>query len=163
VPRRSFPGRSLLRGLFLGGGYVVLVSLIVSQTSETSFTLTLAAVLTTITMLFVLALLLAVRWSMGEERRRFQVQLGSLFVLTAVFASYFAIVRWFAHIGSTPIGRLNIGAWVAIFIYSGVLLLISVPFVLLLGDGLLALAAWLVWRPSVQRVLRRMRRKARKQ
>jgi hypothetical protein len=141
----------------------VLVSLTVSQTSETSFALTLLAVLTTVTMLFVLALLLAVRWAAGEERRRFQVQLGSLFVLTAVFAGHFAIVRWLAHIGSTPIGRLHIGAWAAIFVYSGVLLLISVPFVLILGDGLLALAAWLVWRPSVQRALRRMRRKARKQ
>jgi hypothetical protein len=78
-------------------------------------------------------------------------------------ASYFAVVRWLAHIGSTPIGRLNIGAWAAIFVYSGVLLLISVPFVLILGDGLLALGAWLVWRPSVQRALRWMRRKARKQ
>jgi hypothetical protein len=162
MPRQPFPARSLLRGLLLGGGYVVLVSLIISETSETSFALTLLAVLTTVTLLFVLALLLAVRWAMGEERRRFQVQLGSLFVLTAVFAGYFAIVRWLAHIGSTPIGRLNIGAWAAIFIYSGVLLVMSVPFVLLLGDGLLALAAWLVWRPRVQRALQRLRKAARK-
>jgi hypothetical protein len=66
------------------------------------------------------------------------------------------------HMGGTPIGRLNIGPWATVFISSGVVLLISVPFVLLLGDGLLALAAWFVWRPTVQRALRRLRRTARK-
>jgi len=146
-----------LRGILLGGGYVVLVSKLVSQASESSFVLTLFAVLTTVIMLFVLALLLAVRWAMGEERRRFQVQLGSLFLVTAIFAAYFAIVRWFAHIGNTPIDQLNLGAWAAIFIYSGVLTLMSVPFVVLLGEGLLALAAWLVWRPTVQKALQRLR------
>lgn len=162
MSRRSFPALRLLRGVFFGGGYVVLVSLLVSETSGTSFALTLLAVLTTVTMLFVLGVLLAVRWAMGEERRRPQVQLSSLFLLTAVFAGYFAVVRWLAHIGSTPIGRLNIGAWTAIFICSGGLILISVPYVLLLGDGLLALAVWLVWRPRMQRALRRLRRRARK-
>lgn len=160
MPRRSFPVRSLLRGVFLGGGYVVLVSLMFCQRSGTPFLLSLLAVLITVIMLFVLGLLLAVRWAMGEDRRRFQVQLGSLFLLTAIFAAYFAVVRWLAHIGGPPIGRLNIGAWAAIFIYSGVLILISVPFVLLLGDGLLSLAAWLVWRPRVQRAIRRLRKRA---
>lgn len=140
----------------------MLVSKLVSQTTEASFALTLLAVLTTVFILFVLALLLAVRWAMGEERRRFQVQLGSLFLLTAIFAAYFAVVRWFAHIGNTPIDQLNLGAWAAIFIYSGFLFLMSVPFVLLLGDGLLALAAWLVWRPMVQKALRRLRTRAEK-
>lgn len=151
-----------MRGILLGGGYVALASKLVSQTSESSFVLTLFAVLTTVIMLFVLALLLAVRWAMGEERRQFQVQLGSLFLVMTLFAAYFAIVRWLAHIGNTPIDQLNLGAWAAIFIYGGILTLMSVPFVLLLGEGLLALAAWLVWRPTMQRALRQLRAGAKK-
>jgi uncharacterized membrane protein YfcA len=55
--------------------------------------------------------------------------------------------------------RLNLGAWIGILMGSFCLLLFSAPFVLVLGDSLLSLAAWLVWRPAVQRWLRRLRQR----
>jgi hypothetical protein len=160
VERPPFPsvGR-LLQGFLLGGGYLALVSATLAGTTGASYLAVLSVVFATALTLFALTLAVVLRWSLRDRPGRFQLELASLFTVMAIVAVYLAAVRWLVQNMATGQERVYPESWVAILIQTLVVSLLSIPFVLLLGDSILALAAWLVWRPWVQAVLRRWLRK----
>jgi hypothetical protein len=83
------------------------------------------------------------------------LELGSLFTLMAIVAVYLAALRWLLQSLGSGQERWYRETWGAVLVQAFVLSVLSMPFVLLLGDSILALAAWFVWRPWVQARLRR--------
>lgn len=152
----QFPSlKRLLRGFCLGGGYLALVSGTLAAMAHAPYLVTLLVVLATAVALFMLSLAVALRWSLRVQQGRFQLELASIFLLVAIVSVYLAAVRWLISGAAIDPGRLNPLSWADILFRILLLSLLAAPFVLLLGDSILALAAWLVWRPWVQAVLRR--------
>ncbi|MCO6459189.1 MAG: hypothetical protein J5I93_28100 [Pirellulaceae bacterium] len=147
-------GRYLLR-LLCSVTYLVLLAGMISGMSEIWFGWSLLLVVTASVLTFVVGLALAVRWatrhSEGEAIRP-QLSIAALLFLTGLAALYCALVRLVMFQAVQP----TAGVWIGALIYSAVLLLLGIPFVLLLGDVLLAGAAWLVHRVWFQRLVRRL-------
>jgi hypothetical protein len=150
----------LIRGFGFGGLYLAFLSVFIAELTGASYGVSLATVSATAITLFALSLVLAARWALRPSLRGCQLELGSLFLLTAILAVYLAAIRGLLAAAAVPMERLNLGAWIGILMGSFCLLLFSAPFILVLGDSLLSLAAWLVWRPAVQRWLRRLRQRS---
>ena len=161
MERHPFPSvERLLRGFCLGGGYLALVSGVFAAIAGAPYFVTLFVVLATAVTLLILSLMVALRWSLRANRGRFQLELASIFLLVAIVAVYLAALRWLMNAAALDSGRLKPISWADILVRMLFLSLISAPFVLMLGDSILALAAWFVWRPRVQAVLRRWFRKS---
>lgn len=146
----QFPATSrLLRGFCVGGGPLVLLTLVLSRIH--GYLWATAVILTAALTIFALALIVAVRWVAG---RVWQIDLASVFFAITLIAAYLGVARWLVSADK--------------HVTAGLLLMLSLlamasPFVVLLGDNLLALAAWAIWRPGTQHWLNclRPRRKGR--
>lgn len=162
--RRRHPTLDAARvaqGVFYGSGYLALQSGILAHATNTPFWKVFLGAFAAVVTVFVLALIVAVRWVTKDDGIRPQLQLASLFLITAIAAIYFAIVGWFVRAVEIPLDRFQVTDFLGTLIVGGTLFLLSIPFTLLLGDSLLALAAWIVWLPPAQAWLRRMRKSRR--
>jgi hypothetical protein len=156
MPPPKFPSTlRLLRGFVVGGGYLALVAATLAGVTEQPYLPCLGMVLLTGLTLFVLALMLAGRWAFREQGGRWQLDLASAFLLVTMVAICLAAMRWLAQNTWLRGTSWSLESWTQTTIWSACLLVLCVPFVLLLGDAILALAAWFVWRPCVRACLRR--------
>jgi hypothetical protein len=137
--------------------YLLLIAGTISFSSKAPLWICFGLVLLAALTVFTVGLMLAVRWantSQGDERP--QWSFGSLMFLIGLAALYFGLTRQLL----TPAEVSLVGGWVAALIASGVMLLAALPFVLLLGEVLLVVAAWIVHRPWFRRWVLRLRRRA---
>jgi hypothetical protein len=155
-PEPKFPSRRrLLSGFGTGGGYLTLMAAAMAGATERPYLPCLAMVLITGLSLFSLTLMLAVRWALRQSGRRMQLELASVFLLVTIAAVCLAAMRWLMQNTYDAPEAWDWATWIHVGIVTAVLLLLCAPSVLLLGDSILALAAWFVWRPWVRACLRR--------
>lgn len=138
-------------------GYFLMLSAVIAGFTETSLLLNLVLVVLAAVTVFLVGLALAVRWAVRAEQQRPQFSLGTVLFVTTLAAIYFGVTRLLGG----GMRAESWGGWIGAFIYSGLLLLLACPATLWLGDSVLALAAWIVNRPSVQRWIARRRTKRR--
>ena len=143
-----------------GAAYLAFISLELSQAVKASYLLVFALVSITIMVEFTLALLLAAGWASKTRGGPFQLQLSSIFLVVVIIAIYLSALRWIVTAtGSSE--NLAISVWLVALIYGLVFIAVSLPFVLFLGEAMLWLTVFLVRRPFLTRLLRRLAQRRR--
>jgi hypothetical protein len=152
------PARRLWLQFAQGIFYLAVVATILSGMSGQGFWRVLVAAL--LAALFTTAVLLAwsVRWALRDEGRPWQFSLGSLVLLTALAAAYFGAIRWLV-VNSRPRPYVSpLAQFIEVGLVCFFLAMVSIPCLARMAESLVWLAAWLVRRRPVQRLLSRSRR-----
>ena len=109
--------------------------------------------------LFTAVVLLAgmTRWARRRDARSGQFSIATLLLIILLASLYFAAIRWVV-VHTAPSNRTPQEAF-AVFgivaVYCMLHMLISIPFVLGVLDGMLWLSVWIARRPMIQRLIKR--------
>lgn len=141
--------------------YVLLLSIVTAAMTKTSWLFALLVLMSALLATFLAILFLLVQWA-EHEGKGLQVRLSSLLCVIFLLAIYLGLVRWFV-VSAVPANIPSTSVWVAVFLGMGMLAVMSLPFLLMLGDTLLAMAVWLVKQPLVKYWLRARRAKKSRQ
>ena len=134
--------------------YICFLAAVVDMGTSYSFWHALAMIFVAACTLLVIVLVLAVRAATAQAGRAWQVNVSTLLLITACAAIYFGLMQWLLRgSGVDPTG-LSVWNWVNLFIGSGIILVLSIPYLFFLIEGLVWLAAWLVRRRTTQRLIR---------
>ena len=143
----------------LGMGYLSVFCAGISEVTRTSFVLTLTVVLIgvvfTATAFLVWLGLRVVR----KQDRRGQFSIATMLFLTFLVAAYLGVIRLFAERIAPNLGPHEPPSFELAATICVVLTVVSIPFLVILMDGFVWLAAWIVRRSWVQERLRRLRQK----
>ncbi len=141
----------------LGMGYLSIVCAGISEVTKTSFVLTLTVVLIGVVFTATAFLVwLGVRVVRKQDRRG-QFSIATMLFLTFLAAAYLSVIRVLA--GQMRVIPGDTPPFVQAAILCVFLTGMSAPFLLILMDSFVWLAAWIVRRPWIQRRLRRLRAK----
>lgn len=152
------PARRLWIQFIQGLFYLAVVAAILSGLTRQDFWRVWVAA--SLAALFTTAVLLAwsVRWALREEGRPWQFSLASLVLITALAAAYFGAIRWLV-VNSRPRPYISpLAQFVEVGLVCLFLALVSIPCLARMAESLVWLAAWLVRRRPVQKLLARSRR-----
>ena len=158
MPRFKRPSASTLWRRSVGGlAYLGLVALVLSGLTGRPVWLILLGLVFGAFFSGAVALVWLVRWALRQESRVGQFSIASLLLVTALAAAFFGAVRWLV---TSVEGRQIPGRFSAVYVATLCVFLagLGIPVVLYLMEAFVWLAAWLVWRPTVQRWLKRKRR-----
>lgn len=139
--------------------YLSLVCAGISEVTRTSFILTLTVVLTGILFTATAFLVWLALRIVRKQDRRGQFSIATMLFLTFLVAIYLGVIRLFAELIAPTLGPNEPPSFQLAATICLVLTIISIPFLLVLMDGFVWLAAWIVRRSWVQERLRRLRAK----
>lgn len=160
------PGTRFTRFLF-GLVYLAFISSMIAQGTRQPFWVIFAVVFSGAVFTCGLALWWLTLWALRKDARWGQFGLGSLLFLTAFVAIYFSAVRWLVTMlpnvqraatlpniapqDTQPWAFLQIAMWGLIIV------VVSIPYMLVMTDGLLWAAVWLVKQPALRRFRKKIR------
>ena len=141
----------------IGTGYLGLVCVAISSGTKTSCLVVAAEVGTAIFFTFAAILVWLTSRAVRRESRQGQFSIATMLFLTFLAAAYLSVIRVLA--GQMTVVPGNPPPFIQAAILCGFLSGMSAPFLLILMDSFVWLAAWIVRRPWIQRRLRRLRAK----
>lgn len=140
-----------------GIAWLGLVSAMLSEATHKSLIAVFSVVFGGSVFTGVVLILAMTRWALRREARSGQFSIATLLLVIALASLYFAAIRWVVvHTapGNRPPAEAS-ALLVMIAVYCAIHVLISIPFVLGILDGMVWLSVWLARRPVIQRFLHR--------
>jgi hypothetical protein len=154
-PHRPATAGRLAGRFVLGLYYFAAAALVLSGLTGIAFWRLLAALLPAALACGLLILAMLARWALRPDGRLRQFGLGTALRAMALFAAFFAFVRWLVVAGDSRLmAELPEGApFLLLAGVCAILVVLAVPFVLGMLEALVWAAAWLVRRRAFRRML----------